>query len=70
MQPNYYALGNQKIHDLLYCEDSTSPMHGTQVQSLVVELKFHMPHGTAKNKEKKMSWTESFLESLNHQDTE
>ena len=48
MQPNYYALGNQKFHDLLYCEDSTSPMQGTQVHSLVVELKFHMPHGTAK----------------------
>ena len=29
---------------------TTLPLHGTQVRSLVGELKFHMPYGTAKKK--------------------
>ena len=44
--------------------DSTLPLQGAQVQSLIWELGSHMPCGTEKKKSERFKWKNEVLELL------
>ena len=44
--------------------DSTLPLQGAQVQSLVWQLRSHVPCGTEKKKSKRFKWKNEVLELL------